>query len=215
MSLRIYFIFFVVLISSLCLVNQHALSQVPPKQDPPKVIQFSGVILDEDSPTYIPRVNIYIPSRRLVTNTDDNGFFTLPVLTGDSIVFNMVGYQRQYLKIPAIDGDSYTVVIEMKQDTIELDNVNVMLFPNERDFKEAILAMRAPTELTDNLFSRSIDPEVYEQYVQNAAMSPQMNYRYFLDQQRQMSQDRVGPRSFSFLNPFAWAEFIRSLKSKD
>lgn len=215
MSLRIYFIFLVVLISSLSLVNQHALSQVPPKQDPPKVIQFSGVILDEDSPTYIPRVNIYIPSRRLVTNTDDNGFFTLPVLSGDSIVFNMIGYQRQYLKIPAIDGDSYTVVIEMKQDTIELDNVNVMLFPNERDFKEAILAMRAPTELTDNLFSRSIDPEVYEQYVQNVAMSPQMNYRYFLDQQRQMSQDRVGPRSFSFLNPFAWAEFIRSLKSKD
>jgi len=215
MSRRIYFIFLAVLISGLFLANQNAFAQDPPKQGSPKVIQFSGVILDQDTTNYLPGVNIYIPARRLVANSDMYGFFTLPVVAGDSIVFNMIGYQRQYLKIPEMDSDSYTVIIEMQQDTIELDNVNVMLFPNERDFKEAILAMRTPTELKDNLFNRSIDPEVYEQYVQNAAISPQQNYKYFLEQQRQMSQDRVGPRSFSFLNPFAWSEFIRSLKKKD
>ena len=204
------------MVSVIGLVNHNAYAQDPPKQNPPKVIQFSGVILDEDTTTYLPGVNIYLPARSLVTNSDMYGFFTLPVVEGDSIVFNMVGYQRQYLKIPKLENtDSYTVVIEMKQDTVELDNVNVTLFPSERDFKEEILAMRIPTEQTDNLFTRSIDPEVYEQYVQNATMSPQMNYRNFLDQQRQMAQDRVGPRSFSFLNPFAWAEFIRSLKKKD
>ncbi|MFC2186935.1 carboxypeptidase-like regulatory domain-containing protein [Fulvivirgaceae bacterium LMO-SS25] len=215
MNRRFYFIFCAILITGLCLVKQQAFAQDPPKQDPPKVIQFSGVILDEDTTTYLPGVNIYVPARGKMTNSDSFGFFTLPVVSGDSIVFNMVGYQRQYLKIPKMDSDSYTVVIEMKQDTIQLDNVNVRLFPTERDFKEAILAMRTPTELSDNLFTESIDPEVYEQYVQNATMSPQMNYRYFLDQQRQMAQDRVGPRSFSFLNPFAWAEFIKSLKKKD
>ncbi len=215
MNRRFYLIFCAFAINVLFLAPQQAFAQDPPKKDPPKVIQFSGVILNEDTTTYLPRVNIYIPARGLMTNSDDFGFFTMPVISGDSIVFNMVGFQRQYLKIPKMDTDSYTVVIEMQQDTIELDNVNVMLFPSERDFKEQILAMRVPTELTDNLFTKSIDPEVYDQYVQNATMSPQMNYRYFLDQQRQMAQDRVGPRSFSFLNPFAWAEFIRSLKKKD
>jgi hypothetical protein len=143
------------------------------------------------------------------------GFFTMPVAVGDSIVFNYVGYERQYLIIPDVEGDAYTVLVELKEDPIQLENIDIFPFPNFRDFKEEVLAMRAPKDYVENIYSRNIDPEQYEAYVRRAAMTPQMNYQYFQQQQMQMQQDRVGPRSFQFLNPFAWSQFIQSLKKKD
>lgn len=163
----------------------------------------------------MPGVNIFITNRKKGGSSNGYGFFTMPVAVGDSIVFSMIGYERQYLIIPEMEGDSFTVMIELKEDPMQLENVDIFPFLNERDFKEAILAMRAPKEYTENLYARSIDPEVYEAYVQRATMSPQMNYQMFMQQQQLMQQDRMQTRSFPFLNPFAWSEFIKSLRKKD
>lgn len=180
-----------------------------------KVVQFSGIVLDEASSIYMPGVSIFIPARKKGGATNSYGFFTMPVLEGDSIVFNFVGYERQYLIIPEVEGDAYTVLIELKEDPIDLDNIDIFPFPNERDFKEAVLAMRIPKDYVENIYARSIDPDVYEAYVRRAAETPQMNYQYFMQQQMLMQQDRMAPRSFQFLNPFAWSQFVQSLKKKD
>ena len=199
----------------LLFISSLAVSAQDKQLAPPKVIQFSGIVLDEATSDYMQGVSIFIPERRRGGVTNMYGFFTMPVAVGDSIVFNYVGYERQYLIIPDVEGDAYTVLVELKEDPIQLENIDIFPFPNFRDFKEEVLAMRAPKDYVENIYSRNIDPEQYEAYVRRAAMTPQMNYQYFQQQQMQMQQDRVGPRSFQFLNPFAWSQFIQSLKKKD
>jgi hypothetical protein len=205
-----------ILLSSIIILGFGLISTSAKAQVKPKILQFSGIITGEEGNTGLPGVNIYIPKRGVGTNSDIYGFFTMPVMEGDSIIFSMVGYIRQYYKIAPIDNeDRISVIIELKQDTTQLSNIDIFPFGTERQFKDAILAMRAPKDLTDNIFARSLDPEAYEEYLRNAPMSPQANYRHFLNQQYQMIQDRSGPRSIPLLNPFAWQEFIRSLKKKD
>ena len=61
-----------------------------------RVIQLSGVVLGEDSVSGLPGVHVYVPKAGRGTTTNGVGFFSMPVLVGDSIVISSVGYERQH-----------------------------------------------------------------------------------------------------------------------
>ena len=67
------------------------------------VIQFTGVVMESDSLTVIPGVHIYVPKGGRGTTTNPYGFFSMPVLEGDSIVFSAVGFKRTHFIVPAHD----------------------------------------------------------------------------------------------------------------
>src|SRR5688572_7843897 len=65
-------------------------------QSQKRVIQLSGVVLDQDSVMPLPGVHVYVPKAGRGTSTNGNGFFSMPVLVGDSVVISSIGYQRQF-----------------------------------------------------------------------------------------------------------------------
>jgi hypothetical protein len=190
--------------------TKEVFSQETPEK---KVVQFSGVILNADSTTAIPGVNIYVPRKGRGTSSNRFGYFSMPVVAGDSIVFSYIGLKRQTLKIPEDIADDVSYILTMVQDEIALDEVQVMPYPTEEEFKNAILAVNVDAEPPLN--RGNLSPQLLLRWAAEMPASGNENFRQFTNQQTQQTLDRYGPRPLPLLNPFAWAQFIKSIKNGD
>lgn len=178
------------------------------------VIQFSGVVTNQDTVSGIMGVHIYVPKGGRGTTTNYYGYFSFPVLEGDSVVISAVGFQKYHVIIPEIDEDSYTMIIPMVEDTTYLPELEIMPFPTEEMFKEAVLAYRLPNQDDLNNMDRNLDPMTLMEMARVTPMDGSLNHKYFTQQQAVYLHDAYGPRYNPLLNPFAWAEFFKSLKKK-
>lgn len=173
-----------------------------------RIIQLSGFV--SDSVNVLPGVHIYVPKAGRGTSTSPAGFFSMPVLEGDSVVVSAIGYHRQHYKVPIGAHDNLTIVIEMVSDVTYLREVQIMPFPTEEVFKEAVLALNIPMD--NGIDQRNINAELIALMIKTTPMDGAANYKYYMDQWSTSSADRFQPRTNPFLNPFNWAKFIRDLK---
>ena len=192
------------------------LAQVGFGQDTPKkdVIQFSGVVVTQDSTMGIPGVNVYVPKGGRGTSTNMYGYFSFPVLAGDSVVISAVGLRKKHIIIPSISKDNYTVIIPMEEDTTMLEEQVISPFPTEEMFKEAVLAMQLPNQQGLNSMDEHLNPAQLAMLAQNMPMDGSMNYRFYTQMHSQYLFDGSGPRYNPLLNPLAWMDFFKSLKKK-
>ena len=179
-----------------------------------RIIQVSGLVMNADSTYTIPGVHIFDPYRGRGTNTDFKGWFSKAFLAGDSLVISAVGFRNRRVRIPTDIGDRWTVVFALEEEITQLQDLEVKPFPSEELFKEAILAMSL-TDVQENVLN-SFEPEIIQELVRSTPIkgSPALNYRYMLNQQFMNLQNNAGPRANPLLNPFAWAQFIKSFKRK-
>jgi hypothetical protein len=175
-----------------------------------RVIQLSGIILAEDSISGLPGVHIYVPKAGRGTSSLRNGYFSMAVLVGDSVVISSVGYARQHWIIPNSAPEFYTVIVEMVPDVTFLKEVTIMPFPTEEVFKQAVLALNMP--LDNGIDTRNLNAELLALMMQTTPMDGNANYRYYMDQYPNSIRDQFQPRTNPFLNPFNWARFFRDLK---
>ena len=132
---------------------------------------------------------MYVPGTTRGTYTRQSGFFSLPVLSGDSVVIGALGYQKQYVKIPARTGNAYTVEIVLKEQATTLPTVDVMPWATENDLKQAILRTRLPEEPGQQVLV--IPPPVaYKSILQMPAMDASANFRYGQQQLQQGRESR-------------------------
>ncbi|MEM6359034.1 MAG: carboxypeptidase-like regulatory domain-containing protein [Bacteroidota bacterium] len=178
-----------------------------------KVIQLSGIVLGEDSVSGIPGVHIYVPKAGRGTTTNRVGYFSLPVLPGDEMVVSAVGYERQYFKVPDSDRDNLTIIVELVSDTTFLETVEIMPFPTEEIFKEAVVALNLPID--KGVIGDSYNEDLLALMLRTTPYDGGLNYRYAQDLWQQNQANRFGPAANPFLNPFNWARFFKSLKKKD
>ncbi|MFY0685955.1 MAG: carboxypeptidase-like regulatory domain-containing protein [Cyclobacteriaceae bacterium] len=183
--------------------------------DDQKVIQFTGVIFTSDSLAVVPGVHVYVPKGGRGTTTNPYGFFSMPALAGDSVVFSAVGFERTSFVVPAHDSEfAMKVMVYLKEDVTYLSEVEVFPYPSEATFKAAVLASTLPGQ--DQI--DRLDEWLNEEYMRTAywdlPASPNMNHRYFMREQMDARMYRYQSPSNPLLNPFAWATFLRSLKKK-
>jgi hypothetical protein len=177
-------------------------------QQPKRVIQLSGVTMDTTSGP-VPYVNIYVPAAGRGVKTNGVGFFSLPVLAGDSVVISAVGYQRQYTVIP-YDADEYlTIFVSMVEDVTYLREIEILSYPTEEVFKEAVLALNLPAEQIDE---KNLNAELLALMLKTSPMDGPMNQRYSLNQWAASQSDKFMPVTNPFLNPFNWVKFFNGLK---
>jgi hypothetical protein len=199
----------------LFLICQHkALAQQETSvQNDPKVIQFTGVVLDTDSAS-IPGVHIYTPIYGRGTSTNMYGFFSMPALEGDSLIISAVGFKKSFYKIPVIKGQTLKVIIRLEADTTRLNEVKVYnMPPTAKAFKQAVLAMRLPDEY--NNINESLSPEVMQQLLKDLPADGSSNHMWFVRQQAAYQQTRNSVPVNPLLNPMAWVELFRSIKRGD
>jgi hypothetical protein len=179
-----------------------------------KVIQLSGIILNADSTDAVPGVNIYVPKKGRGTSSGRFGYFSMPVLEGDSVVFSFIGLKKQTFKVPEkVDNDRISLILTMQIDEIALAEIEVMPYPTEEEFKKAVIAMNVVDPMS---ISRSnMSPEMLLRWAESMPASGAENFRYFQQGQMLQNQDLYGPRPLRILDPFAWSQFIRSIKRGD
>ena len=184
-------------------------------QGKPKVIQFSGVIAGGDSLYGIRGANVYVPKAGRGTSTNDYGYFSLPVLPGDSVVISSLGYQPQHFIIPkTYDKQNYSVIVEMLEDATILPEVRVFPYPTEEIFKEAFLALRLPQE-EKSAVEKNMNAEIMKRIFDNTPMSAQANHRNYLNTYNQQQLQRNQVTTNPLLNPFAWYQIINGIKRGD
>lgn len=204
-------------ITILCLLLIGTFQVIPAfGQNQKDVIQFSGVVVDEDSTsTGLFGVHVYVPKAGRGTVTNQYGYFSMPVLEGDSVLISAVGYRKQHFTIPGDQGDSFTVLVEMEVDTTVLSTVEIFPYPTEELFKEAILALNLPID--DDSQEDNLGQEVLDRMARSMPMDASQNYKYYMNQQFYELHTAYSQQRFNnpLLNPINWASFIKSLRRGD
>ena len=201
---------FVLAAAAVVLLVFCAESNVFGQQQKKRVIQLSGVVLGEDSVSGLPGVHIYVPKAGRGTTSNGVGFFSLPVLVGDSIVVSSVGYERQHFIVPEDAPEFQTVIIPMVTDATMLGEVVIMDFPTEEVFKEAVLALNIPMD--KGIDEKNLNQELLALMLKTTPMDGPQNQRYYLSQWANGANDRYQPVTNPFLNPFNWVKFFNQLK---
>ncbi|WP_025764966.1 carboxypeptidase-like regulatory domain-containing protein [Dyadobacter tibetensis] len=184
-----------------------------------KAIIFTGIVVGGKSSERLPGAYIFIPRAGKGTLADAGGSFTIPVFPGDSIVYSYVGYKKQYHKIPrGYNANTYSAIVAMQEDVQLLSEVRIYPYATEEEFKKAFLALKLPDQADRDALARSTDIDYINRMASQVPNNAQTNYRYTMDQQmfgRESAANKNFATSFPFLNPFAWSNFIKSVKNGD
>ncbi len=208
MMRRFGFVFLVTLVVGVLVAGSSAHAQVAKR----RLIQLSGIILGEDSTSGLPGVHVYVPKAGRGTSSNPTGFFSMPVLAGDSIVISAVGYVRQHYIVPTdMNEDFLTIVVEMTTDNTFLTAVTILPFPTEEVFKQAVLALNVPMD--NGIDRRNLNAELMALMMRTTPMDGNLNYRYYMDQYNSALYNKQLGVTNPFLNPFNWARFFRDLKA--
>lgn len=187
------------------------------QDEEPIVIQFSGIVVTGDSAYGLPHVHIYVPKSRRGTETNEVGYFTMPAIAGDSVVIKHVGFKKQFMILPdGKDKQSYTYIIELKEDTTELPEVTVMPYPTFQLFKEAFVKLDLPKEEGVENWQKNMNKKDLERMMLAMGPSSYESYRtYSLQEIQRIETSNIAQ---GFVNPltnlFAWAALIQELNKR-
>ena len=180
-------------------------------QNQRRIIQLSGVVLSGDSVNAVPGAHIYVPKAGRGTTSNNTGFFSMPVQTGDSVVISSVGFVTQHYIVPDNAPEFWTIIVEMAECTTYLNTVTVMPFPTEEVFKEAVLALNIPMD-ENGVDRKNLNAELMALMARTTPMDGAQNYRYYMNQYPQSIQNKFMPVTNPFLNVFNWTKFLKQLK---
>lgn len=209
---RSFLIFFLVLAGMLGFQEASA-------QGEQKAIIFSGMVVGGKTTEVLGGATIFIANAGRGTLAKSDGSFTIPVFPGDSIVFSYVGFKKQYHVIPrGYNSDIYSAIVALREDVVTLSGVTIYPYSTEEEFKKAFLALKLPDQAERDALAKSTDPDYINRMAAQVPNNAQTNYRYSMDQLlfgRESAANKGFATSFPFLNPFAWANFIKSVKKGD
>ncbi|WP_080240121.1 carboxypeptidase-like regulatory domain-containing protein [Spirosoma rigui] len=182
-------------------------------------VTFTGFLTGGKNNEPLPGAYIYIPKAGKGVLSATNGYFALPVFPGDSIIFSYVGFKTQYHIIPRrLTELTYSAVVALQEDVKTLAEVKVYPYATEELFKEAFVNLKLPDQMERDNLARNTDPAAIMRMAATMPMGAVANHQNFVNQQffgRESIVGRSATPTFAFTNPFAWANFIRSVKRGD
>lgn len=200
-KIRIY----ITLAIAFCLFYSSSYSQSNP------IIQFSGVVVDSDSSFGIPDVAVYVPRTGRGIFTNYKGYFSIPVLAGDTVKVKSAGFKERNIVMPNT-GENFSMIVKLELDTFLLPEIVLWPYPDFNDFKDAFLALETENPHQDYA-NQNLNERVLRRMLYNSDASGSENSRYFMYQQANRQQYGNSLPYVSLLNPFAWAKFIKDIKS--
>ena len=187
------------------------------------LVQLSGVVATGDTLAPIPYCNIFIGNRGFGTVTDFDGFFSIVVAKGDSILFSHQGFRSEYFVVPdSLEKKHYSLIQILMSDTMMLQSVDLFPWLSKEQFKEYFLAMEVPMDDLDraqrNLAMETIREQAammgYDGNEMGRFMIENYNQQYY-NAGRYYGANGGQAILMSLSNPFAWAEFFRALNRGD
>ena len=196
------------------LIGFAGFTQTPDKN----LVQFSGIIMNTDSNTVVPYVNI---TNRTVRNqiyaANYKGYFSFVAHEGDTLTFTAVGYRREAIVIPrGVAEKKFTIMVRMKQEVLNLPTVRVFPWASLDDFKREFLTMKFADDdlaIAKKNVSReslaALASELPRDGQEMQSYNFQNNHTRLVN--RNMNQRMANP----LLSPFAWGALIQQIIQGD
>jgi hypothetical protein len=183
-----------------------------------RAVQLTGIVATGDSLLGVAGATVYVGRTGLGTVSNAYGYFSLAVLTGDSIVIRSLGFASQTIIIPKdYQPKSYSVIIQLRVDALLLGEVRVFPYATEGDFKKAYLALRLPGG-TGRESEAQAEEQLLREIFVTRPVGAVANFRQTMQTQRYDYDRSLGraPNQYSnnpLLNPFNWLRLIRQVKN--
>jgi hypothetical protein len=179
------------------------------------LIQFSGIVVNQDSLHPLPFSNVMIKSTYRGTISDFFGFFSLVAQLNDTIEFSSIGYKKNYYIIPdSLRENRYSLIQILVPDTIQLQEAVIYPWPTPEQFKQAFLN----TNIPDNDLIRArknMNERTMKEIAETLPVDGSLTYKYQMQQQYSRLYS-AGQLPFNnLLSPIAWGQFIQSWKNGD
>jgi len=186
-------------------------------------IQLNGVVMSNDSiPQLIPNCNIFIPGRSQGTISADDGFFSIAIMPGDTLLFSVIGFKKEKFYLPDTikrDRKGYLVEIRLERDTAYLREVTIYPWPSPDRLKAEFMSIRVPTTDMDiarrNLAIAALRERAAAMGYDPSELGKEMMRQqstYYYDRTRYGGMSGGTAMMMSLSNPFAWHQLFESLK---
>ncbi len=177
-----------------------------------RIVQFTGIVTQGDSLFGVAGAAVYVPKVARGTITNDYGYFSLPVLAGDSVIVRALGLKSRLIVVPReYQKEGYSAIIRMEEDATMLPEVRVFPYTTEKLFKEAFLALKLP-ERALTAPEKSLNEETLRRIYQSMPASAAANARQTFSLQQNEVQRRTMLPTIPLLDPFAWSRFIKDVQ---
>jgi len=206
---KILFVIFVFV----CLVSTKAHAQFETVKD--SVVQLYGIVMTADSLVGVPAVSIMVRGQNRGTITNNQGVFSIVVLKGDVVEFTHVSYKPKLVSIPLnLEGNQYSVVQLMVQDTVYLPATIIKARPSRQQFERDFVKLKVPDD--DIEVARQNNTAAKRRVLMqstpgDAGEATSLQFRNIAN--KATYQGQVPPQNI--FNPAAWAEFIKAWKRGD
>jgi CarboxypepD_reg-like domain len=182
-----------------------------------KAIIFTGIVVGGKNSEPLPGAFVFNSSAGRGTIANESGYFILSVFPSDSIVFSYVGFKKQYHIIPKKIEQSYSAIVDLKEDVKMLAEVKVYPYPTEELFKKAFVDFELPDAKDRDALAKNTNERSMAMLAKTMGMGASANYRSFMNMQQNAVINRGFTNSIStaLMNPIAWMSFIKSVKQGD
>tara|TARA_B100001287_G_scaffold2743_1_gene2121 strand:- start:5890 stop:6522 length:633 start_codon:yes stop_codon:yes gene_type:complete len=178
-------------------------------------VQFSGIVVSEDSLNPVPYCTIIDNQTKRGTTSDYFGYFSFVAKKGDSIIFSSVGYKKNSFSIPdTLTSNKYSLIQIMYSDTIMLKTAVIYPWPSKEQFAKAFVEAEIPNDDYQRAMKNLSRSQLNER-MEFTPMDGALNFKW---QQQQIQSKLYYAGQYapnSLLNPFAWAKFIEAWKRGD
>ena len=180
-------------------------------------IQFSGRVVTEidNKLDPLPYTNIAVKGTPRGTSTNIDGFYSLVVLPGETVLFSRLGFELVEYLIPSdLSQNTHSKIVVMKQDTLFLPGVDIYPWPDPDFFKIEFLALEVNEEL-EEIAQQNLSPE---KMARLRDILPADGREVSGIELRQLSQayyyeGQLKPQNI--FNPLSWKKFIDAIKRGD
>ena len=179
-------------------------------EDANDVVQFSGIVVTGDSLSPVPFVTVYRTRDAKGTITDTKGFFSIPVLKGDTIRFSSIGYVPTQMSISdTLSANRYNVVQFLGVDTVMVATTFIYPWPTKQKMKEEILALRLEDDQAERA-RKNLESIMMYNRMAEMGMDGSENYKVAMQQQAQRISYAGQAPPQNIFSPIAWAQFIKA-----
>jgi hypothetical protein len=188
------------------------------------LVQLSGFITNK-SGLPISYADVKIKNTFRSTKAGADGFYTFVAKPGDTLIYTSIGYKTTDFILPlVINGDNKLLhSVIMPRDTYNLPPVIVSPWPSKEHFRYAFLNLKLD-ETPNERAVRNLSQEELAKVMEYLEMDGGEYGHVVLNQIAQSYYYSGGQRNYqamgnggvilptSLTNPFAWAQFFKSIK---
>lgn len=180
-------------------------------------LQFSGrvIIEQEGRIAPVPYANIAVKGTPRGTSSNNEGFFSIVVLPGETILFSRLGFTLESYDIPLeIEDDAHSKIIVMKEDTLFLPEISIVPLLSQDFFKIEFLALELDTDL-ETIASENLSPQKLAILREVLPSDGRETAAIELQQlaQSYYYEGQIKPQNI--FNPLSWKKFIDAIKRGD